>query len=150
MNAVVRSEQSIKRLEEGKPLGGPPCKYTEDEILDKTEQYIVDYGKHGDKIPSIQGLAVALKVSRTTIYQWVEDGNVKLSYILKRLMDNQGRTLLNNGLDGTFNPTITKLVLSKHGYTDSPSNSGTSVNVTINRGSVQVETQGQTIDIETD
>ena len=65
-------------------------------------------------------------------------------------MDNQGRTLLNNGLDGTFNPTIAKLVLSKHGYTDSPSNTGTSVNVTINRGSVQVETQGQTIDIETD
>jgi hypothetical protein len=26
--------------------------------------------------------------------------------------------LLNNGLDGTFNPPITKMMLSKHGYSD--------------------------------
>ena len=146
MNAVVKQTAALQP----KTLVGAPCKYTHDEIINGVTEYIQNYGDHGDKIPSIQGLAVALNVARTTIYKWVEDGNEELSYMLKKLMDQQGKITINNGLDGTFNPTIAKLVLSKHGYTENTANSGTSVNVTINRGSVQVETQGQTIDVETD
>lgn len=142
MNAVVKAEP--------KALMGAPCKYTHDEILDKTKEYMDTYESLGRKIPSIHGLAIFLGIDRRTIYQWVSDGNTDLSHMLNYMKDLQAEKTLDNGLDGTFNPTICKLVLSKHGYTDSPTNSGTSVNVTINRGSVQVETQGQTIDIETD
>jgi len=148
--AALPTEQSLKRIASGKSLGGPPCKYSHDEIIQVVADYIDNYEQHDDKIPSIQGLAVALNVSRSTIYKWIEDGNKELSDMLSKLMAQQGRITLNNGLDGTFNPTICKLVLSKHGYHDNADKSGTSVNVTINRGSVQVETGGQIIDVDTD
>ena len=152
MNAVVKpqTEQTIKRLKEGKQLGGRPSKYTK-AILRKSKQYIKNYREIGNKIPSIAGLSVYLGVTRERLHIWGKDEDKQeFNHILNNLMGEQESELLTGGLSGSMNPTICKLILSKHGYTDSPSNSGTSVNVTINRGSVQVETQGQTIDIETD
>ena len=146
MNAVVKQTAALQP----KPLMGAPCKYSQAEILAKTEEYMKNYESMGRKIPSVHGLAVYLGIDRRTIYQWVTDGNTELSHMLNYMKDLQAEKTLDNGLDGTFNPTICKLVLSKHGYHDNADKSGTSVNVTINRGSVQVETQGQTIDVETE
>ena len=145
MPAVAKQTAALR-----KSTFGPPLKYSNDEILEKTEEYLETYETLGRKIPSIHGLAVFLGVDRTTIYQWVSDGNKELSNMLNYMKDLQAEKTLDNGLDGTFNPTICKLVLSKHGYHDNADKSGTSVNVTINRGSVQVETGGQVIDVETD
>jgi hypothetical protein len=49
---------------------------------------------------------------------WAKDKNKEFSYILDRCMQVQAKTLVNNGLNNTFNSAITKLVLGKHGYHD--------------------------------
>ena len=98
--------------------GGRPTKYNE-EALNTAEDYIVNFSDYGDAIPSVVGLAVALETHRDTIYAWAkEEGKESFSDIVKRLSTNQERKLLNGGLDNSFNPTIAKLLLGKHGYSD--------------------------------
>jgi len=81
---------------------GRPTKYN-DEILEKTLAYMDDYKKiHDDEIPSIAGLACVLDFSN----------------MLKKLLAKQERILISKGLSGKFNPNITKLVLTKHNYSD--------------------------------
>lgn len=98
--------------------GGRPTKYCP-EILEAAREYIANYQAHGDKIPSIAGLAVVLKVGRDTLHIWAKDEDkAEFSYILAELLATQEKLLVNNGLDGTFNAAITKLVLGKHGYSE--------------------------------
>lgn len=77
------------------------------------------------KLPSIEGLAVYLGVARSTIYEWEktenEDKSLKypeFSDILGKILAEQAQRLINNGLSGDYNSTISKLILTKHGYSD--------------------------------
>lgn len=98
--------------------GGRPTSYTP-ELLQRAEEYLEQYANLGDAIPSIAGLACHIGVTRETCHAWDrEEGKEEFSHILKRLLQKQEKTLLTNGLGGVFNSTITKLVLSKHGYSD--------------------------------
>ncbi len=112
--------------------GGRPSKYN-NVILNKAQQYIETYDSLdiGHKIPSVAGLAVYLQVHKDTIYEWCKH-HAEFSDSVKSMMCQQEAVLLGNGLDGTFNAHITKLVLSKHGYGDN-SNKNNSITVTINR-----------------
>jgi len=94
-----------------------PTKWNK-EIEEKAIAYINDYQMYGDMIPSIEGMAEHLGLSRDTLYSWAKDKNKEFSYILDRCMQVQSKTLVNNGLNNTFNSAITKLVLGKHGYHD--------------------------------
>jgi hypothetical protein len=69
------------------------------------------------KLPSIEGLARHLKVHRDTLYEW-EKQHVEFSDILEQVRAIQAERLINKGLSGDYNPTITKLMLTKHGYSD--------------------------------
>ena len=134
---TTNPEPSIDRELKPKHPGGRPTIYSE-QLLDKTKQYITDYEEHGDKIPSIAGLAIHLGISRETVYAWLQDKDKEeFSYIISVLSSQQERSLLNNGLDGTFNAHITKAILGKHGYNDNqPTNGGITIN--ISRDGVQV------------
>lgn len=68
-------------------------------------------------LPTIEGLAVYLQVSRDTMYEW-ERVHPEFSYILNVLRGLQSRELINKGLSGDYNPIIAKLLLMKHGYSD--------------------------------
>lgn len=97
---------------------GRPTDYSQ-EILDQSRDYIIFYKKHGDMIPSVAGLSSYLGIARSTIYDWASQEDKKeFSDILQHLLSEQERILLNKGLNGQFNPSITKLALGKHGYTD--------------------------------
>ena len=101
-----------------KHAGGRPTKYTP-ELLEAAQEYLENYIEAGDVIPSIAGLAVVLKVRRETLHVWAkEQGKEEFSNMLGDLLAKQESVLMNNGLDGTFNSNITKLVLGKHGYHD--------------------------------
>lgn len=129
--------QSLK-----KHPGGRPTKYNR-AILDNSLAYINNYQQFGHKVPSIAGLAQVIETDRETLHRWSnEEGKKEFSNIYRRLMTAQEFALTNNGLDGTFNSNITKMMLSKHGYTDSDTKQGVSVNVTINRGTTEVEING--------
>jgi len=98
---------------------GQPTKYNES-ILAIANGYIDNYNiKYDHAIPSVAGLAVILKVCRTTIYNWSnQPENTDFLYTLSRIATSQEFKLLNDGLNGGFNPQITKLVLVNHGYSD--------------------------------
>lgn len=110
-----------------------PTLYTED-ILTKALAYlaectdeVIEYHKtRGEKsdsydrlvnvrIPTVEGLAVYLGVSRDTIYEW-ERVHPEFSDTLETLRSEQADRLLNGGLSGTYNSTIAKVLLTKHGY----------------------------------
>lgn len=99
-------------------MAGRPTSLS-DELIEKAEHYISGgWEECGDKIPSIAGLACEIGVHRETIRLWAKDEENPFFGIHRRLMQAQERTLVNNGLAGTYNPAITKLILTKHDYSD--------------------------------
>lgn len=95
---------------------GRPTLCTE-EVIKKTRHYIDDPNNFGDLIPTIEGLSDILDVSRKTLYLWEEkEENQEFIHILDKLRARQARGLINGGLSGELNSTITKMMLTKHGY----------------------------------
>ena len=104
-------------MTETRPVGRP-TKYN-DEILEKARDYIANFADYGDVIPQIAGLSMHLDIARETVYDWAkQEDKREFSDIVRRLLSEQERTLMNKGLGGEFNPNITKLALSKHGYAE--------------------------------
>lgn len=93
------------------------------ECVDEEDEYHKTRGEKSDsydriikvRIPTIEGLAVYLGVNRDTLYDW-ETKDEEFSDILSDLRSTQADRLLNNGLSGTYNSTIAKVILTKHGY----------------------------------
>ena len=100
--------------------GGRPTVYSK-EMLEKTKAYLTEWdkGDNPDVIPSIEGLAFHLDISRTTIYDWAKQEEKKeFSYTLDKINELQKRILLNKGLSSEFNSNITKLALGNHGMSE--------------------------------
>ncbi len=96
---------------------GRPSKLT-DALIEQAGRYATkDYRLQGEVIPTIEGLAVFLNVSRNTVYNWKAE-NQEFLHILETSCQCRPRSLFSNGLTGDFNSTITKLILTKHGYSD--------------------------------
>lgn len=85
--------------------------------IEKARNYITEYKNIGDVVPSVAGLACYLNISRSTIYEWSSSNN-DFSDIVEGILSLQENKLINCSLKGEFNPTISKLMLSKHGYVD--------------------------------
>jgi DNA-packaging protein gp3 len=108
--------------------GGRPTIYSE-EMLSKSKEYLnlcedkeVVRGSPERpeislkvKIPTRGGLARYLGVSRDTLYAWAKE-HEEFSYIMEELGAEQEDRLISNGLSGDYNPTIAKVLLTKHGY----------------------------------
>lgn len=99
--------------------GGRPTKYNDD-ILALARMYLEGgWQEQGDVVPQIAGLALAMGIERDTVYRWAQDEDKQeFSYIFTRVQALQERGLINQGLSGKFNPAITKMMLTKHGYHD--------------------------------
>lgn len=89
------------------------------------------------RLPSIEGLARYLEVSRPSIYKWKGEQPL-FSYILEQILAEQATRLMNNGLSGVYTPTISKLILTKHGYSDRTETDITSKNEKIGMTDEQV------------
>lgn len=100
--------------------GGRPTKYSQ-KMLDKANEYVDGaYRDDGSVIPTVEGLANYLQVVVSTVENWGNDKN-KPEFLgaLKRLKQSQKLNLMNNALQGTYNPTIAKLILSaNHGMNE--------------------------------
>lgn len=99
--------------------GGRPTKYTP-ELLEAARAY-VDGGWElaGDVVPTLVGLAICLGVDDDTLNRWSKDPEKEEFYgIFTRVKQLQHQKLVNGGLGNEFNPAITKMMLTKHGYSD--------------------------------
>lgn len=99
-----------------KDKGGRPTKLT-DELKAKARNYELVFREEGDIIPSIEGLAYYLNIARSTLYKY-EDEDAEFSDIVERVKTLQGKMLISGGLVGDFNASITKVILTKHDYSD--------------------------------
>src|SRR3990167_7243506 len=97
-----------------------PTKLTK-ELLDKARTY-----EKSGVVPSIEDFALFVELNRDTIYDWREKGRsqeanplqIEFSDIIERVLVQQSKELMDGGLRNKFNPTITKLLMSKHGYSE--------------------------------
>jgi hypothetical protein len=97
---------------------GRPTLYTP-EIIEKAWAYANGgWIDARDKVPSVAGLACEIGITRETCHAWAIKPDNEFSHILKAIAQTQERELLNNGLSGDFVAPITKMMLSKHGYSD--------------------------------
>ena len=97
------------------------------EMIELASDYAENYKDYGDTVPTIAGLSCEAGKHRETLMNWAnsggsdtcEDANlIQFFDIYNKIMAAQERRLVNGGLDGGFNPAVTKMILTKHGYSD--------------------------------
>lgn len=104
---------------------GRPTKYNQ-EILNETLNYIENHLEFGDLVPSIAGLSCAIDIAQSTLRDWAtHEDKAEFSGMLAKVMAKQEKMLLSGGLATadhedvkSMNPTIVKLMLSKHNYSE--------------------------------
>lgn len=98
---------------------GAPTKYRDHMIKDALGYVDGGYAEKGQAIPTMAGLAFLLGIHKDTLNEWRKDPDKeKLSVIIDKLDNLQEVELVSKGLKGEYNPTIAKVLLGKHGYSD--------------------------------
>lgn len=98
----------------------PVLNSTGDQAFDEYDSGNVKYHAKTVKrvrLPSVAGLAIELKVARSTVYLWAKE-YPEFSDILETILATQEQVTLEGGLSGEYSAVIAKLVLGKHGYRD--------------------------------
>ena len=98
-----------------KGAGGRPTDYTP-EMLELCRDYIDNCP---DKVPMVVGLCKHINRGSSTVYQWAKDDDkAEFADILDEIKDLQHLKLINSGLNSEFNSAITKMMMTKHGYSE--------------------------------
>lgn len=98
--------------------GGRPTKY-DAEVVALANDYADNFKDYGDVVPSIVGLCRHINRSKSIVYDWMKDKNKpEFSDICSKIQEGQEQGLINGGLAGGFAPSVTKMLLTKHGYSD--------------------------------
>jgi hypothetical protein len=105
---------------------GRPSNYTPELVAAAWEYASGGWQDAGDPVPSIAGLACEIGVHRETLRLWAKDETNEFFGILLTIAQMQERQLLKGGLLGDYNAPITKMMLTKHGYSDRVENDHTS------------------------
>ncbi len=99
-------------------MAGRPTKLTDKMIADGWDYLNELDVSIATLLPTVEGLAIKLGISRDTVYEW-EKENDQFSDIVKKLKNDQAQKLIQNALAGRYNASIAKLILSgKHGYVE--------------------------------
>lgn len=111
---------------------GRPTKLTP-ELLEKAKTYLstcIDHVVENDKgtvsyvnveLPTVVGLALYLGINKDTVTEYCkgnEELNLDFSVLVKEIIQEQEKRLINKGLGGLYNPKIVGLVAAKHGYAE--------------------------------
>jgi transposase-like protein len=103
-------------------MSGRPTKYSPEmdkkvlEYLDTCRDYFDEETKKIKvNIPTMEGVAQHLDINRDTLFAWRQE-HTTFSDSLDKIVGDQKKRLINNGLSGDYNSTIAKLILSaNHG-----------------------------------
>jgi hypothetical protein len=91
---------------------GRITKYGAKRVAEEITKYLNACKAHS-YLPTVEGPAVHMEIGRGTIYRW-RDEHPEFRDILEQILALQASMLIQNGLKGEFNSTITKLMLTKH------------------------------------
>lgn len=95
---------------------GRPSKL--EQTLERAKAYLEGgYLENEEVIPTLAGLALYAHISRSTLYEYKKISG-EFSDTLEAILALQETKLINKGLLGEFNPTLAKLMLANHGYSD--------------------------------
>ena len=95
--------------------GGRPTTYNK-EVLELARDYVDNCP---NTVPMVVGLCKHINRGKTTVYNWAKDEDKQeFRDILEEIEQNQHIDLIEGGLDNSFNSAITKMMLTKHGYSD--------------------------------
>jgi hypothetical protein len=93
--------------------GGRPTVATPENVA-KAWEYIESGWQTREKFPTVEGLALTLRISKESLYAREE-----FSDALAEIRGQQVTDLIAKGLDGTYNSAIVKLMLTaKHGFVE--------------------------------
>lgn len=106
-----------------------PTKYNEIETCKAALQYLGEFEMKSNErstftlrnavTPSLVGLALHLEIANSTLDAWkADEEKERFSGICSVVMQIQHEILVSGGLSNTFNAQITKMMLTKHGYSD--------------------------------
>ena len=95
---------------------GRPTLHDAEHVAKQTAAYIGDCHTNYYQ-PTVEGLAVHLEVDGNTVYRWADEHD-EFRHFLEAPLAAQASQFIQNGLKNEYNPTITKLMLTKHGYSD--------------------------------
>jgi hypothetical protein len=101
---------------------GRPSNYTPELVAAAWEYARGGWIAAGDPVPTVAGLACEVGISRETCYEWAKHEDKEFSDILSKIAQQQERNLVRGGLGGDFNAAITKMMMTKHGYSDATKN----------------------------
>lgn len=105
---------------------GRPSSYN-DELIDEAYEYLTCFLNEEKRrelvppqvVPTIEGMCFYINRARSTIYSWKNDEDKsEFMDIVEGVNEMQSLMLQNGGLGGHYNPSIVKLLLTKHGYSD--------------------------------
>ena len=65
------------------------------------------------KLPTVEGFADFIGVTKTTLYNWAKE-HAEVKGGIDKIITEQLTKLIDNGLQGTYNSTIAKLILSSN------------------------------------
>ena len=135
-------EATISRL-------GRPTELNE-ETIKRAWVYLCDGFKDtGEVVPTVAGLACFLGKSRRVMYDWGNRSS-EFMHILDGIAVTQENILVNNGLTGVFNAPVTKMMLTKHGYSDKIEQDVTSNGQTVGNTPTVIQIVGVGDDDSTD
>ena len=86
-------------------------------VSGESEKFTAFKEKVRVNLPTVEGLAIYLKLHKDTIYEW-EKIHKSFSDVINILRAKQVERLINNGLSEDYNPIIAKVLLSKQGYSE--------------------------------
>ena len=99
------------------PLGRPRIEVTP-EMLAKGRDYLLfGYENQNEVIPTFAGLGCWLGLSKRAVTE-IALRDADFCDLKEDIQTKQETMLISGGLRSDFNPTISKLVLSKHGYNE--------------------------------
>ena len=93
----------------------------DDEVLQAARDYVDAYiNGQGDRaVPTVVELCRKINRSKATVYTWLKhEDKSEFIDLVSQIEDLQHEELVHGGLAGGFNPAVTKMMLTKHGYSD--------------------------------
>ena len=98
---------------------GRPSDYTPGIVIKARDYVTSGYEGEGQVVPTIEGLAMCIGKSRSTVYDWAsQPEKSEFSDILELCNAKQTVMLTSGALSNVMNANIAKLMLGKQGYSE--------------------------------